>query len=170
VGVLELKTFPSLADWQDGPPPGYVAQLLWQVDTLGLPGGWLAGYANLSGDYLEYYYEANTFGAEATRTAVKEFFDSEVPPEIDGTESTYQTIRKMNPSITRGQEAVIPADIAEAYLEAREAVKLAEAENNRWKGHMLAHMGTAQWAIYGDRKIASRYAARAGAVPSLKEQ
>lgn len=170
VGVLELKTFPSLSDWQDGPPPGYVAQLLWQVDTLGLPGGWLAGYANLSGDYLEYYFPANKFGAEATRDAVKDFFDSEVPPEIDGTESTYQTIRKMNPSITRGQEAVIPADIAEAYLEAREAVKAAEAENNRWKGHMLAHMGTAQWAIYGDRKIASRYAARAGAVPSLKEQ
>lgn len=170
VSVLELKTFPTLNDWQEGPPPGYVAQLLWQVDTFGFAGGWLAGYANMGGDYVEYWYDANPFAAQATREAVKAFFDSDAPPPIDGTDSTYQTIRKLNPSITRGQEAEIPADIAEAYLEAREAAKAADAENTRWKGHMLAHMGTAQWAIYDGRKIASRYAARAGAVPSLKEQ
>lgn len=167
--VLELKTFPSLADWQDGPPPGYVAQLLWQVDTFGFAGGWLAGYANLSGDYLEYYYEANPFAAAATREAVKSFFDAEVPPEIDGSNSTYQTIRRLNPSLVRGSETVIPDDIAQAYLEATQGYKAADSNLTKWKGHLLAHMGTAQYGTWQDKKIVSRVAVKDG-VPYLKEQ
>lgn len=167
--ALELKTFPSLADWQDGPPPGYVAQLLWQVDTLGFDGGWLAGYANLSGDYLEYYFEANPFAAQATRDSVKAFFDSDEPPAIDGSASTYQTIRKLNPSIRRGEEVHIPQDIAENYLYSRAELKTAEAEALKWGGHLLAHMGTAQYGLYEGKKIASRVAVRDG-VPYLKEQ
>jgi hypothetical protein len=167
--VVELKTFPSLADWQDGPPPGYVAQLLWQVDTFGFAGGWLAGYANLSGDYQEYWYDANPFAAQATRETVKAFFDAEVPPEIDGSLSTYQTVRRLNPSLRRGEEVHIPQDVAEQYLEATAAGRAAEAELLKWKGHLLAHMGTAQYGIYEGKKIASRVAVKDG-VPYLKEQ
>lgn len=169
VSVVELKTFPTLGDWQEGPPAGYVAQLLWQVDTFGFEGGWIAGYANMSGDYSEHYFEANPFAASVTRDTVKAFFDSEEPPEIDGSYGTYQTIRALNPSIERGAESEIPAHIAEEYLRARDTAKEAEAEILRWKGHLLAHMGTSQYATYEGRRIASRYAARSGAVPTLKE-
>lgn len=167
--VLELKTFPSLADWEGGPPQGYVAQLLWQVDTFGFEGGWLAGYANLSGDYVEHYFEANPFAAQATRETVKAFFDSEVPPPIDGSASTYATIRKLNPSIERGLEVAVPDEIAEAYLEAAATYKAADSGLTKWKGHLLAHMGTAQYGTYQGKKIASRVAVRDG-VPYLKEQ
>lgn len=171
VGLAELKTFPSLADWQDGPPHGYVAQLLWQVDTFGLPGGWLAGYANLSGDYVDYYYEADPFTAGAVRAKVRAFFDSEEPPEIDGSLGTYETIRRLNPSLVRGAEAEIPDEIAERYLAAAADYKAADSELNKWKGHLLAHMGTAQYAIYEGKKIASRVAGRGeDPVPYLKEQ
>ena len=167
--VVELKTFPSLGDWEGGPPAGYVAQLLWQVDTFGFAGGWLAGYANLSGDYVEYWYEADPFEAEAVRVRVLEFFNSEEPPPIDGSLGTYGTIRRLNPSITPKQEVEVPAEIAEAYLGARDAYKAADADLIKWKGHLLAHMGTAQFAIYEGAKIASRVAVRDG-VPYLKEQ
>jgi hypothetical protein len=171
IGLAELKTFPSLADWLDGPPPGYVAQLLWQVDTFGLPGGWLAGYANLSGDYVDYYYEADPFTAGAVRQKVRDFFNSDEPPEIDGSLGTYETIRRLNPSLERGVEADIPADIAERYLAAAADYKAADSELNKWKGHLLAHMGTAQYAVYEGKKIASRVAGRGeDPVPYLKEQ
>lgn len=171
LSVVELKTFPTLADWEGGPPPGYVAQLLWQVDTFGFEGGWLAGYANLSGDYVEHYFEANPFAAEATRATVKAFFDSEEPPVIDGSASTYQTLRKLNPSIARGAEVEVPQDIAERYLEARGNLKAAESESLKWGGHLLAHMGTAQYAVYEGKRIASRVAGRGeDPVPYLKEQ
>lgn len=168
---LELKTFPSLADWQDGPPAGYVAQLMWQVDVFGCRGGWIAGYGNLGGDYVEHWFDADPFVAAAVRARVKAFLDSDTPPEIDGSDSTYQTIRRQNSSIVRGAEVEVPQDIAEQYLEARANLKAAESESLRWGGHLLAHMGTAQYAIYEGRKIASRVAGRGeDPVPYLKEQ
>lgn len=166
--LVELKTFPTLADWEGGPPVGYRAQLLWQVDTFGFEGGWLAGYANLGGDYVDYYYEADPFEAEAVRALVLEFFNSDTPPPIDGSVGTYATIRKLNPSITPKQETEVPAEIAEAYLAARDNYKAADSDLTKWKGHLLAHMGTAQFATYEGQKIASRVAVRDG-VPYLKE-
>jgi YqaJ-like viral recombinase domain len=167
---LEMKTFPSLADWQEGPPPGYVAQLLWQADTFGAPGGWLAGYANMSGDYVEHWFDADAFAAAAVRSKVREFLDGDEPPEIDGSEDTYLTLRRLNPSIPDPKAEVdIPQDVAEQYLEAAAQYKFADSELLRWKGHLLAHMGTAKFAVYDGRKIASRVASKPGAVPYLKE-
>lgn len=168
---LELKTFPSLQDWQDGPPVGYIVQLKWQLDTFGFQRGYLSGYANLSGDYVEHEIELDPFEADATRAKVLAFAESitaGIPPEIDGSEGTYQTLRRLNPSLTPKQEAVIPDEIAQAYADARAAYKAADSELNRWKGHLLAHMGTAQYAYNGGTKIASRVAVK-DSVPYLKE-
>lgn len=169
--IEEIKTFPMLSDWQDGPPAGYVAQLKWQLDVFNFNYGWITGYANLSGDYVEYLYELDPFEAEATRAVVKGFADSitdGTPPEIDGSLGTYQTLRKLNPSLNPKEEREIPQDIAEQYLEARDNLKVADSELTKWKGHLLAHMGTAQYALYDGRKIASRVAVK-DSVPYLKE-
>lgn len=168
---VELKTFPSLADWADGPPPGYRAQLLWQVDTFGFRKGWLAGYANLSGDFVEYEFELDPFEADAVRAKVLAFANSITlgePPEIDGSEGTYQTLRRLNPSLTRGQEVLIEPGVAENYRAALRGFKEADADLNKWKGHLLAHMGTAQYAFHDGKKIASRVAVK-DSVPFLKE-
>jgi putative phage-type endonuclease len=169
--LLELKTFPSLADWDYGPPLGYVAQLQWQMDTFGFRSGMLAGYANLSGDYVEYEIELDPFEADAVRAKAWEFAQSiteGVPPEIDGSEGTYQTLRRLNPSLVRGTDVEIPEEIAEQYLEATKYAKWAESDLNKWKGHLLAHMGTAQYALYDGKKIASRVGVK-DSVPYLKE-
>lgn len=162
--VVELKTFPSLADWADGPAPGYVAQLKWQLDVFGFPRGWVAGYANLSGDYVQYEFELDPFEADAVRAKARAFADSITEgsaPDIDGSESTYQTLRRLNPSIPDPKaEAVIPDDIAEQYLEAANNAKASESELLKWKGHLLAFMGTAKFAVYDGKKIASRVAVK----------
>ncbi|MBT8161044.1 MULTISPECIES: lambda-exonuclease family protein [Arthrobacter] len=170
--VVELKTFPSLADWADGPSAGYIAQLKWQLDVFGFPMGWVAGYANLSGDYVQYPFELDPFEADAVRAKARAFADSiteGVAPDIDGSDSTYQTLRRLNPSIPDPKaEAVIPDEIAEQYLEAANNAKVSESELLKAKGHLLAFMGTAKFAVYDGKKIASRVAIKDG-VPYLKE-
>lgn len=188
--VVELKTFPTLSDWEDGPTPGYLAQLKWQLDVFGYRTGWIAGYANMSGDYVDHEVELDPFEADAVRAKAHLFWLSveeaqllleevndaesvrdvlqELAPDIDGSEGTYQTLRRLNPSLNRGEEAVIPEEIADEYLEACANYKWHEADLNKWKGHLLAHMGTAQYAVFGGKKIASRVAVRDG-VPYLKE-
>ena len=185
--VAELKTFPSLADWEGGPPAGYVAQLKWQLDVFGFRKGWIAGYANLSGDFVPYEFELDPFEADAVRARAKDFNSSveearavladaenagwdearvleilqELAPDIDGSEDTYRTIRRLNPSIPDPKaEAVIPDDIAEQYLEACRNAKTSESELLKWKGHLLAFMGTAKFAVYDGKKIASRVAVK----------
>lgn len=166
--LVELKTFNYAADWADIPPQNYVVQLKWQLDVFGYRRGWLAGYANVSGEYVEHEIELNDFEAEITRQTVKNFLDSLTPPDIDGSVSTYETLRRLNPSLNRGVEVEIPADVADAYLEAMNDEKRAASEALKWKGHLLAHMGAAQWATYGGTRIASRVA-RGDNVPYLKE-
>jgi len=169
--LLEIKTFPSLADWEDGLPPHIHAQVCWQLDTFGFRRGWVAGYANMSGDYVEHEVDVDPFRADAVRAKALAFADSiadGLPPEIDGSEGTYQTLRRLNPSLDRGSEAEITPDIAEQYLEATKYAKWAESDLNKWKGHLLAHMGTAQYAVYDGKKIASRVAVK-DSVPYLKE-
>jgi putative phage-type endonuclease len=188
--ALELKTFPSLSDWDYGPPLGYVAQLQWQLDTFGWQRGVLAGYANLSGDYVEYEIELNPFEADAVRAKAWEFDLSvrearqvlkdagpeddvqailqELAPEIDGSEGTYQTLRRLNPSLVKGTDSEIPEEVAESYLDAAKALKAADSSLNKWKGHLLAHMGTAHYAVYDGKRIASRVAIKDG-IPYLKE-
>jgi hypothetical protein len=169
--ALELKTAPSEADYADGPPPGYRVQLLWQLDTFGFKRGWIACWFNIGGRYGEWEFEVDPFEMDAIRATVLAFADSITennPPEIDGSAGTYETIRRLNPSLTPKLEVLIPGEIAEQYLEARGNAKTAESELNKWKGHLLAHMGTAQYALYDGRKIASRVAMK-DSVPYLKE-
>lgn len=167
--VLEIKTFPSLDEWADGVPPGYRAQVLWQLDTFGFQVGYVAAYANLSGDYVEHMIIADPFEIEVIRDQVWEWANSDSPPEIDGSLDTYESLRRLNPSLIRGTEVEIPFDVAIAYIEARQDLKDAERSLNKWKGHLLAHMGTAQYANSNGVRIASRVAVK-DSVPFLKEQ
>jgi putative phage-type endonuclease len=171
-GVLELKTGKSKSDWLEyGVPPKYEVQLRWQMDTFGFRYGWIAGWFAYGG-YGEWFFEADDFIADVHRDRAIEFnrgVDEGIEPEIDGSPSTYLTLRRLNPSIPDPKaEALIPQEIAEQYLAACENFKSGESELLKWKGHMLAHMGTAKYAYYDGRKLASRVAVRDG-VPYLKE-
>jgi predicted phage-related endonuclease len=171
-GILEKKTAKFKADWdENGVPPLYDAQVRWQMDTFGFRYGWIACWFAVGG-YGEYLIEADDFIADVNRDAAMEFnrgVDEGVEPEIDGSVSTYTTLRRLNPSIPDPKaETVIPPEIAEQYLAACQQFKAADSELLKWKGHLLAHMGTAKFAFHNGQKIASRVAVRDG-VPYLKE-
>lgn len=157
--VLQIKT--ALWDYEEDPPEGYEEQLRHEMDVFGFAKGFLGVYFNGSGNYREWEFEADPFRQDAIRARLRTFADSLTagePPEIDGSELTYRAVRRLNPSLKRGEEKLIPEEIALEYLGALQNFKLSESELFRWKGHMLAHMGTAQFAIFGGKRIASRIA------------
>lgn len=159
--VVQLKTANFLTDWEDELPAAYVAQVRWELDTFGFRSGWLAAYFNVSGHYRDYLIEVDDFEADAVRARVRAFADSitdGTPPDIDGSSDTYMTIRRLNPSLTRGKEIEVPDDIAIQYQVARQRLRESEADTNKWAGHLLAHMGTAQYATWKGKRIASRIA------------
>lgn len=169
--LLQIKTANYPADWEDGAPVGYLAQVRWEMDTFGFERGWLAVYFNVGGGYAEFEIEADAFEADAVRARARAFADSLTegePPAIDGSADTYRTIRKLNPSLVRGREVEIDRDLAQNYRGAVAGYKTAESDVNKWRGHLLAHMGTAQYAVHDGRRIASRVAVKDG-VPFLKE-
>lgn len=168
--LVQIKTANFPTDWEDGIPADYLAQVRWELDTFGFPRGWLIVYFNVSGDYMEYEVEADPYDAEAARMQALQFFNAEAPPEIDGSDSTFQTLRRLNPSITPKLEVTVEARVAQMYLDARAALKDMDQQLLKWKGHLLAHMGTAQYALdpFDGRRIASRVAVKDG-VPYLKE-
>lgn len=169
--LLQIKTANWAADYEEGVPPGYLAQVRWEMDTFGFATGYLAVYFNVGGGYREWEIKADPFDQEAVRDRARVFANSLTdgePPEIDGLDSTYQTLRRLNPSIDRGKEVEIALDVAVGYLYSAKTVKEVSKEETKWKGHLLAHMGTAQYALYNGKKIASRVAVKDG-VPYLKE-
>lgn len=168
--VLELKTGKSKADWEDGVPANYEAQLRWQMDTFGFRHGWIAAWFSYGG-YAEYYFEADDFIAESYRQAAIDFnrgVDEGIEPEIDGSESSYMTLRRLNPSIVPKSEIVVPEHIGDEYLKATAEFAAAEKEALRMKGHLLAHAGTAQYIFHNGQKIARRQA-RGNGVPWIVE-
>lgn len=159
--LAQIKTANFATDWESEVPAGYVAQVRWELDTFGFDRGYLIVYFNVSGDYREFEIKAEPFEADAVRSRVRAFAESITagePPEIDDSPDTYATIRRLNPSLDRGKEAIIPEDIALEYIRANQHYRYAEGNLNKWRGHMLAHMGTAQFAVHNGKRIASRIA------------
>lgn len=170
--LAQIKTANFATDWEDQLPDGYVAQVRWELDTFGFQKGFLIVYFNVSGDYREYVVEADPFLDDAVRSRVRAFADSITsgePPEIDGSPDTYRTIRRLNPSLDRGKEVVIPEDVGYEYLNALAVLKASESRLTKWQGHMMAHMGTAQYGnLPSGKRIASRVAVGTNP-PYLKE-
>lgn len=168
--VVEKKTAKYKADWECGIPPAYEAQVRWQMDTFGFRHGWIAVWFAVGG-YAEYYIEADDFISEVHRQAAIDFnrgVDEGIEPEIDGSESSYLTLRRLNPSIVPKSEIVVPEHIGEEYLKATADFAAAEKEALRMKGHLLAHAGTAQYIFHDGKKIARRQARGTG-VPYIVE-
>jgi hypothetical protein len=130
------------------------------MDTFGFRYGWIACWFAVGG-YAEYFFEADDFISEVNREAAIEFnrgVDEGIEPEIDGSMSTYMTLRRLNPSLNKGEEVTVPDFIGQQYLDAVAALEAATAEELRAKGHLLAHAGTAQYIFHNGQKIARRQA------------
>lgn len=169
VELLELKTSPFGQEWTEDVPLHYYTQIQWQLDTLGLDVCHVA--VLISGhDYREHIVEYDPDDARVMRATAEKFLDSVrrgVKPGIDGSEITYDTIRRQ-PDRYDQIDVEVPGPIAARYEIAQDGAKASQAELTVAKSLLLDALGTGRNAMHLGRRIAYRTAREDGSTIALQ--
>lgn len=167
--LLEAKTSPFGDDWGDGLPIYYRAQVLWQLDTLGLTTCHVA--LLVSGhDYSEYTVEYDATDAQTMRDAAVAFLNDValgVRPPIDSSDATYQTIRRQ-PEGVEDVDVDIDPLLAERYEDAFTAAKAADENKQLAVSEVLDAIGNGRHAVSLGRRIATRSVRSDGTTHALQ--
>jgi putative phage-type endonuclease len=140
--VIEIKT--ARYTW-DGVPPHYVCQVQHYMDVLGIPKSYVVAVAGM--DYKEYFIEADSFQQSVQRDAAFRFWDKlqkDERPDWDGSESTYQAVRRVNPEIENTDVEL--GELGIGLWNAQRRADEAQAELNQYKSATLEAMGKAKTA------------------------
>jgi putative phage-type endonuclease len=149
LGVLEIKTAAYKDDWVDEQgqlrvPAYYQTQVQWYLATLGLKWAYVA-VLFAGREYLEFRLEANPFQQQIDLELVQEFLEhckTGKQPDWDGSNSTYETIRRLHPEI---ENTVIElGDLGADYLEASKEAERATQRLMSLKSQVLDEMGMAK--------------------------
>ena len=164
--VIEVKT--SRNYWEET-PAAYRAQVMHYLDVLGIEQACLVAVAGMN--YYEDWIEYDKFEADSQRSALEWFWKmvvEDTPPKIDGSDATFQAVRKSHPDIDPDLEVEIEglhhlANLNSDFELAKESLMQAKSE-------VLASMGKAKSAYFtiDGRKftIATRQS-KAGGAPYL---
>jgi len=153
LGIVEIK---FSRDYWNEIPKHYEAQLRWYLGLLGIEFGVFAVLAGSS--YLEFEIEHDQFQFDAMVAQVNKFLDhcdKNIQPGWDGSQSTYETIRAVNPDIN-------PDDVEELgdlgmYLSlAKGELDAAEEKYRELQSRTLEAMGSAKWGSVNDEVVLFR--------------
>ena len=168
VGILEVKTASAFDahEWGRGAediPPYYRCQALWYLDALELPA---CHFAVLIGgsDYREYEIAYNADEAKWLRDQGEAFWRSVLDgeaPEIDGSDATYQAVRKLHPEID-DETVEIDPEIHEWFQTSKKAAEQMAAEHTCAKATLLDAMGQARYAEVAGTRVYRRQPNRSG--------
>lgn len=160
VAVIEAKTG-QRREWgepgTDQIPIHYRAQVLWQMDVLGLGVAYVPVKFNLD-QYAEYIVEWDAADVAFLRDEAAGFLDSlraGTPPEIDGSEATARRLQMVHPTITEGEVEINPAVIAQ-YHAARRLRDAAQQRMRLAENRIRDALGPHNIATVEGRKVASR--------------
>lgn len=155
--VIEVKT--SRNYWSEV-PPAYVAQVQHYMDVLSLDESIIV--ALLGMDYQEHYIARDDFEIGVARRYARTFWKhltEATRPEWDGSESTYEAVRKLHPEI---EDEEVEVDGAHNLLLAQTKFEEAQKEFLLAKAAVMHEMGNAKHAfvkIDGEKfRVASRQA------------
>lgn len=155
--VIEVKT--SRNYWYEV-PPAYVAQVQHYLDVLSLDEGIIVALVGM--DYQEHQVARDDFEIGVARRYARTFWNclqNGTQPVWDGSEATYEAVRKEHPDII-DEEVEIEGAVDLVTLQ--EKVDAAQAELNLAKSQVLKSMGKAKHAyveIDGQKfRVASRQA------------
>lgn len=186
-GVLEIKTSNHGYGWSgELPPLYYIAQVRDQLSVLGLDWGYLfAIIGNSAIKCYKIFRNANKpifnilNGEMVYETSITEeaiircgygFMDcvsKDTAPQVDGSVSAWQTVKKMIPGRNDGEEFIITENKAEKLKASKVLLDEAEAVNRELKAKIMQDMGEAQYVAYKDGngnsiRVASRDKVRGG--------
>lgn len=166
-GIIEIKT--GRNPWLEL-PAGYKAQVQWYMQVFGWTEGRIIGIAGYQ--WEEHLVEQSQFEADVHRAAGKRFMDfvhNDKKPDWDGSQSTYETVRRTHAEIDDSEVEI--GELGMALWTAQRKADEAQAELNIAKSITLDAMGRAKHAVMtvdgeGTFRVASRQARRDG-VPYL---
>lgn len=160
VAVVEAKTDARSEGWgeqgTDNIPVHYRAQVLWQMDTLGLDAAYVAVWIGYS--YREFEVTYDPGDVSVMRQAARDFLDSleaGEPPELDAHPATGRRLKKLHPDVLDDEAEVEGAWVA-IYHDAKADRDLAQRHMDEAEHHIRAAMGNARIGTVNGRKVATR--------------
>lgn len=159
--VLEVKTTQSLDGWgeegTDSIPVHYRAQVLWQLDTLGLDVAHVAVLAS-GRAYREYQIDYHEADLAVMRHAAEDFLqllESRDPPPVDWLPATTSTLKQLHPTVSDA-EVDVGEELGAAYLEAVNLAKEADEVKRLMENRVRRALGDGRYAYAAGRKVATR--------------
>lgn len=153
--VIEIKT--ARSSWASL-PPAYYAQVQWYMSVLGIKTAYVAAVAGWTWteEFVEYDgFVASTYKAAAYR--FWEYLQTDVKPDWDGSNSTYETVRALHPQIS-DESVELPAELYHLLYFSNEEYAVAQKEYNLAKSRVLDAMGKSKYATVDDVVVAQRQA------------
>jgi putative phage-type endonuclease len=152
-GIIEVK---FSRDYWSEVPQHYRAQVLWYMNVFGIQEAVLVALAGSS--YQEFEVEWDSFEATSLIAAAYRFRESVLKvemPDWDGSNSTFETIRAMNPKIEDGEEHL--DELGVNYFNALSDFEQTEKRLTELKSRVLKAMaGKKRGIVYGEHAISLR--------------
>ena len=158
LGILEIK---FSRNPMNELPPHYKDQVMWYMHVLGLTKGILVAVAN--GELVEHEIEYDPEYANELQEKALEFLaciDRLTPPEWDGSQSTYETVRTLSENIHDGD-----IELGELYPQLMRAKEMAEETEQQFtllKSKVLHLMDGIKVGTYQGDKVLSLQARGSG--------
>jgi putative phage-type endonuclease len=160
LAVLECKWTGRWDGWgepgTDDIPVYYRAQVLWQMDVLGVD---LAHVAVLGpGGFRAYRVHRDKRDLRVLRGQAALFVaqrGANAPPDIDSHAATAAALRQLHPSV-EDFDVEVPVELAEGYRRARALRARIEQRVDTYENRIRAAIGTGRRAMCGGRLVASR--------------
>ena len=158
---LECKTANAFKkeEWEgDSVPDAYYCQIQWSQFLSGFNGWWIA--CLIGGQHFEYKYvpRNDAFIAEMLEK-VTDFWENhvvaKVPPEVDGSESCTDALKKAYPE-SNGVEIALPSqanDIIARLDELDKTAALIKEQQEQAKNQLKLLLGDNEVGVIGDRKV-----------------
>lgn len=152
-GIVEVK---FSRDYWSAPPAHYVAQVRWYMRVLGIQKALIVALAGST--YQEFEIGFDQFEIDAMVQAVTRFrhhVEKRVQPDWDGSASTYETVRALNPAIDSSATEEL-GDLGMWLSLAKSDMEAAEIKYRELQSRTLNAMGSAKFGAVDDRVIVQR--------------
>lgn len=162
--VLEAKTAGSWDGWgaegTDEIPIHYRAQCIWQADVLGVPCVYVpVAVGRTYREYIVTMDDDAQHDVYLMRQRAKLFLmrvEEGIPPDVDDTTATLQTLKALHPSLT-DEEARVPKDLAAQWLRTCRQMSALKDRKRDLENRLRLRMGSAKYAVTRDgQKVATR--------------
>ena len=167
--LIEVKF--SRNYFNDEIPPSYRAQMMWYLGCLGLKKGLLVALADSA--YKEIAIEFDAFEFEwmvAEAIKFRQMLETNTPPNFDGSNSTYEAQRKVNPEID-GSEVEIAELLGIDLVNIATQIDELNVTLTELKSRTLDQMGKAKTAyieIDGEKFVVAKRQQRGAGSPFLQ--